>query len=466
MAQSLRPLSGLDALFLYLESAGTPMHTGSLIELEAVKGGEMPSAESLRTHLIERLRPLPLLRRILLETPLGLGHPMWREPRAYDIADHVKIRTLPKPGSDAVLRRELAKWHAEPLDRARPMWEAIVIDGLQSGNLALYLRSHHALLDGQAGIKVTSALVDLEPRAVKHSNPVGKPEAVEEKRRGQRRAALRSSANELSRWLRQAPEMIRSATRQVMDTPWKSLRESVWVAPRTLFNAQIGARRGLALGSLPLAEVKAVGAACGGSLNDGVMILVADALREWMRRRAILPSKALIAAMPVSVRVEGSDAGNEVSMVQCPLATDIVDRRARAEAIVTATRAIKGRVSAFKDLIPTDFPGIAAPLWVSGLSRLWQRGRLSERLPPLANLIVSNVPGVPVPLYLAGARIRHFFPISIVTHGLGLNITLVSYAGSLEIGIVSDRAMLADPEVILRGMQRALAQRKKDAPVG
>ena len=162
--------------------------------------------------------------------------------------------------------------------------------------------------------------------------------------------------------------------------------------------------------------------------------------------------------MPVSLRNEGQEGGNEVSMVQCPLATEIVDPAERLRAIIAATREIKGRVSAFRGLIPTDFPGVAAPIWVSGLSQLWKRGKLSERLPALANLVVSNVPGPRVPLYVAGGLISHFHPVSIVTHGLGLNITLLSYQDSLEFGIVSAPESMSKPDLICDGLHAALAR--------
>lgn len=151
-------------------------------------------------------------------------------------------------------------------------------------------------------------------------------------------------------------------------------------------------------------------------------------------------------------------------MVQCPLATDIDDVLERLRAISASTREIKGRVAAFRGLLPTDFPGLAAPIWASGLSRVWQRGRLSERLPPLANLVISNVPGPPVPLYVAGSLVRSFYPVSIVTHGLGLNITVLSYAGSLEVGIVSAKETLDRPDVLARALKRELDRLTKATP--
>ena len=151
-------------------------------------------------------------------------------------------------------------------------------------------------------------------------------------------------------------------------------------------------------------------------------------------------------------------------MVQCSLATDIADPVARLMAIRDSTAQIKRRVATFKDLIPTDFPGLAAPIWASGLSRLWGSGRIAERLPALANVAISNVPGPPVPLYLAGARLRHYYPVSIVTHGLAFNITVQSYAGSMEFGLTASDEVVARPDLVAQAMSRALNELAERLP--
>jgi WS/DGAT/MGAT family acyltransferase len=194
------------------------------------------------------------------------------------------------------------------------------------------------------------------------------------------------------------------------------------------------------------------------------MALCAGALREYLLRHKVLPKRALIAAMPVSLRAAGdSEVNNQVSMVQCVLPTQIADPVDRLRAITVATSQIKRQVVSFRGLIPTDFPGLAAPIWASGLSRLWARGRVAERLPPLANLAISNVPGPPIPLYLAGAKVNHYFPVSIVTHGLGLNITVNSYAGQLEFGVIACRDIVPKPGILAAGLGRALKVLVKQA---
>jgi WS/DGAT/MGAT family acyltransferase len=216
---------------------------------------------------------------------------------------------------------------------------------------------------------------------------------------------------------------------------------------------------------LPLDEFKRVARGFGVSLNDVVMAICAGALRELLLSVDALPKKSLVAAMPVSLRESGNtEANNQVSMVQCSLATDIADPVKRLHAIHASTGQIKQRVAAFKNLIPTDFPGLAAPIWAAGLSRLWARGRIAEKLPALANVAISNVPGPPVPLYLAGAKLKHYYPVSIVTHGLGFNITVQSYAGQLEFGLTACADIVAHPDVVADAMAAALQELGERVP--
>ena len=235
------------------------------------------------------------------------------------------------------------------------------------------------------------------------------------------------------------------------------LRDSVMLAPRTLFNAQVGAQRSYAVASLPLDAVKRIARHFDTSLNDVVLALCAATLREYLLRRKSLPPESLIAAMPISLRASGdASVNNQVSMVQCALRTDIADPVERLAAIAAATGSLKRQVAGVRSWIPTDFPGLAAPIWAPALSRLWAEGRIAERLPSLANLVVSNVPGPPMTLFMAGAKIVHYYPVSIVTHGLGLNITVNSYDGWLEFGVIAGKEIVAKVATIATGLDRAL----------
>jgi diacylglycerol O-acyltransferase / wax synthase len=460
-------LSGLDAGFLYLEAAGTPMHVGSVMLLEKPRR-QYDFHRALVAHIRERLPCAAALRRILKEAPLDLGHPMWDEVADLDLDVHILQRRLPAPGTLAQLWRLVADLHAEALPRDRPLWQFVVIDGLRSAESVLYSKVHHALLDGQGGMALAQALLDVHPTKPGRSSTATADHSAKSaapRRSDLANAAIRASAQQFAKLLRGLPTSLKlaaDAARGVGGLLGR-LRDSVMLAPRTAFNAQVGPRRSFAVASLPLAEVKLVARGFGVSLNDVVLALCASSLREYLQRRKALPSRSLIAAMPVSLRAAGNaEVNNQVSMVQCVLPTDIADPVERLRAISAATGQLKRQVANFRSLIPTDFPGLAAPIWASGLSRLWARGRIAERLPPLANLAISNVPGPPVPLYLAGAKVLHYFPVSIVTHGLGLNITATSYAGSLEFGLIACRDAAPKLDGMAAGLTRALNELMKN----
>ncbi len=458
MPKRLRPLSGLDAAFLYLEAAGTPMHVGSVMLL---KRKRHDFHRALLVHVRERLPRAAALRRVLHAAPFDLGHPLWDEAAKLDLELHIQKQRLPAPGSLTQLWRLVADLHAQPLPRDRPLWQFVVIEGLASGELALYSKVHHALLDGQGGMALAQALLDIAPTkpGAAGTATVADSRTSPLRKRDLANVAVRASAQQFAKLVRELPMTLKLAADAAAGAGnlVGRLRDSVTLAPRTPFNAQVSARRSFAVASLPLDEIKRVARHFGVSLNDVVMALCAGALREYLLRRKVLPKRALIAAMPVSLRAAGDSAvNNQVSMVQCLLPTQIADPVERLRAISAATGQIKQQVVSLRGLIPTDFPGLAAPMWASGLSRLWARGRIAERLPPLANLAISNVPGPPMPLYLAGAKVIHYFPVSIVTHGLGLNITVNSYAGRLECGVIACRDIVPKPGILAAGLERAL----------
>jgi WS/DGAT/MGAT family acyltransferase len=458
----LKPLSGLDAAFLYLEASGSPMHVGSLMLLEVPARRQAGFHALLTDHVRERLPRAPVLRRLLQPAPLGIGHPLWSEVATVDLRKHIRRRRLPGAGGRARLDALVGKLHAEALPRDLPLWQFVVIENVQPGVLALYAKIHHALLDGQGGIALAQALLDLAPLAPrKRSAAVAKAAPATRMRSSElARSATAATVRQFANLLRALPATVKAAGSLGPATGLLArLRESLLFAPDTVFNRQIGPRRSFAGLSLPLAEVRRAARGFGVSLNDMVLAICAGALRQLLLAEGKLPRAPLIAGMPVSLRAAGdTQADNQVSAVQVSLATDVADPVQRLRAIHASTAQIKQRVATFKGLIPTDFPGLAAPLWAAGLSRLWGSARISERLPALANVAISNVPGPPVPLYLAGARLRHYYPVSIVTHGLAFNITVQSYDQHLEFGLTACKDVIAKPEVVADAMTSAFSE--------
>ena len=464
---ALKPLSGLDAGFLYLEGLGTPMHVGSLMLLQRPKRRGYDFYESLLDLLAERLPRARVLRRVLQEAPLDLGHPVWSEVASVDLRQHVLRRKLRAPGGHAQLQTLVGQLHAQPLSRDRPLWQFVVIDGHESGQPILYSKIHHALLDGQGGVALARLMLDLEPRIPPtRAKASAKDDPDSDETAPRKRDVARASASavfqQFGRLLRAVPETIKLAAAGVGEL--RRLKDAVLVAPRTPFNVQVGEDRRVAMCSLSLPTCKRLAKSLGVTLNDLILALCSEALRHYLLRHKALPEASLVAAMPISLRAEGDgEANNQVSMVQCTLASDIADPLQRLQAIADSTRQIKTRLATMRHLIPTDFPGLAAPIWATGLSRLWAAGRVSERLPPLANLAISNVPGPPVSLFLAGSELQHYYPLSIVTHGLALNITVHSYRQHLDFGLISCAAAIPRIDTLARGLERALATFEKAA---
>ncbi len=447
-------LSGIDAAFLHLESPEMPMHVGSLnvLELPAGYGGDF--FEDVKACLAERLHLADVFTRKLALMPFDLSNPVWVEDEDIDLDHHVRHITLPKPGSNAQLQQYVARLHSTLLDRSRPLWEFFVIDGLRSGEVALYVKVHHARLDGQAGIALGRAIWDTAPEGRRIKPPRAKL------RRNQYQlgvaellgAAASNTAQQVVKLVKALPSLARAARSVLLPEKdehgrrhWNFPRSLDFLAPRTTLNVAITNQRRFAARTVPLAEVKQIAKLAGVSLNDVVMATVAGALREYFLGHRELPAKSLSAAVPVSLRAAGDEtANNQVGMVLMTLATDVADPMARLKKIAAASSNTKAMMGRVKAAIPTDFPMLAAPWLMSGLASLYGRSRLANVLPPLANLVISNVPGPQMQLFFAGAKIISYYPVSIPAHGMALNITVESYNGRLDYGLIACRRALPD----------------------
>ncbi len=447
-------LSGIDAAFLHLETPEMPMHVGSLNVLELPPGYSGDFYEDVKACLAARLHLADVFTRKLALMPFDLSNPVWVEDEDIDLDHHVRHITLPQPGSNSQLQQYVARLHSTLLDRSRPLWEFFVIDGLRSGEVALYVKVHHARLDGQAGIALGRAIFDVEPSGRRIKPPRAKL------RRNQYQlgvaellgAAISNTAQQVVKLIKSVPAIARAASSLLLPEKdengqrhWSLPKTLDLFAPRTSLNVAITNQRRFAARTVPLAEVKEIAKRAGVSLNDVVMATVAGALRDYLVGHRELPAKSLSAAVPVSLRSAGDEsANNQVSMVIMTLATDIADPLERLKKIAEASSNTKAMVGRVKAAIPTDFPMLAAPWLMSGLASLYGRSRLANILPPVANLVISNVPGVQTQLYFAGAKIISYYPVSIPAHGLALNITVESYNGRLDYGLIACRRALPD----------------------
>lgn len=494
----MKTLSGLDATFLYLETPETPMHVGSLHLYELPKGFKGSFHKAVQAHLAQRMHLAPIFTRRLATMPLNLGHPVWVEADHVDLNHHIrKVK-----GTRLTVRQAqamAATLHGQLIDRAHPLWEFHVFDSIQpppdmavAGRLvAFYSKIHHAALDGKGGTVLANAVLDLTatPREVPPPDPAHKRRKAGDLKIGEMIGAVFS--NSLAQYAKLAKALPSAAgslggsvVRQSVkggDKGLTSLRPKspLQLAPKTVFNVGITPGRVFATASLPFAECKAMAKAVGGSFNDIVLWICSTALRHYLQQHATLPRKPLVAAMPVSLREESNkELNNQASMSLVDLGTHLAHPMKRMNAIMASTAKVKTALVDLKSVLPTDYPSLLAP-WIVGRAaraalQAYGSGSLAERLPAVANLAISNVPGPQVPLYLAGARMLTFHPLSIVMHGLALNITIQTYAGSVDFGLIADKKAVPQVQDLADALEAAfeeaqklyaLAQRPAETPV-
>jgi len=441
----MEQLSGLDASFLYLETPTLHMHVEmvTVFDPSTVPGGY--SFAKMQAQIASRTHQAPVFRRLLIEVPLRLGHPVWVDDPHFDIEYHVRRCAVPGPGG----RRELADLAGDiasrQLDRSKPLWEIWIVEGLANGRIAVIAKMHHSTVDGMSGAALLSVLFDLE------ADPGPDPEPV-----AARPGRVPSSAELISEAM--AARMFRpfEVTRDILRTGQRLLdvrrvrnepehrapqakAALPLSAPRTSFNGTLTRRRQVAFGAIGLADVKRLKNATGTTVNDVVLAVCTGALRRFLLDGDELPDKPLVAVVPVSVQPdEGAPFGsNKVSALFVQLPAHVDDPMERLVAIREGTKGAKEEHNALGADMLVNWAEHATPNTFAAAARLYSRMRLAERHRPVANLIISNVPGPDFPLYLAGAEMVAGFPLGPVMDGIGVNITIMSYRGVLYWGIIS-----------------------------
>jgi len=460
----MKHLSVVDGAFLHLESPEMPMHVGSLALFDAPPGGAGAWYEAVKAHVASRMHLAPVFTRKLALMPFDLANPVWIHDDDIDLDYHMRYLVLPKPGTMAQMEALCARLHSSLLDRSRPLWEFYVIEGLADGRLGFYSKVHHAAVDGQAAVALANSIFDVtpEPRRVKP------PRAVRSNRyqlgvAELLGAALTNQARQVLRFAALIPPLAGAAVgaaKSALAARRAGVKSSVptrfKLAPATPFNTPITNQRAFTGVSLPLREVKTIGKAHGASINDMVLWLCSTALRDYLAEGRELPDKSLVAGVPISLRAEGdTSSNNQVSGTLIDLGTQVKDPLKRLAVIIDGTRAMKAQMGTFGDLIPKDFPSIGSPWLLSGLASLYGRSGLASRL-RVANVAISNVPGPQVPLFLAGAQMAGLYPLSIVGHGLALNITVQSYMGQLCFGLIACRRAMPDVKDLAAQLERAM----------
>jgi diacylglycerol O-acyltransferase / wax synthase len=467
----MQQLTGLDASFLALETANTTGHVGGLSVLDPDTAPEPLTLSRLTEVMAERLPLVPVLRRKLLNVPLGLDQPYWIDDADFDIEYHVREIALPGPGSDAQLTEQASRLHSRPLDRSRPLWEIYLITGLARNRAAVYSKIHHAAVDGVSGTELLTVLFDLTPDgrelpAAEPFQPARPPSlpvlaAMAAMRLAWRPVQTVRITNELVRLL---PTLAPAASTLVGEILGLNRGDGSVIAtragraPATPFNRAITPHRPFAFRSVDLDTVKTVKKAFGVSVNDVVMAMCAGALRRWLVDHDALPGQPLVAMIPVSVRdpARQGAAGNKVSAMLAPLPTSVTDPGQRLKVVHTATQVAKAQQAAIPQGLVDQISDFAVPALTARAARVVFATGLLHRLPPF-NVTISNVPGPNVPVYMCGARLIAHYPVSVVTDGQGLNITLVGYLGQLHFGLVSCRELVPDIDKLAGYLPEELA---------
>ncbi len=462
----MKHLSGLDATFLHLETPEMPMHVGGLILLDLPPDMKGEFLDVVKLHIAQRMHLASVFTKKLALMPFDIANPVWVDDDDIDLDYHIRQIRLPKPGTMAQLEAYVGRLHSSLLDRSRPLWEFYVFDGLQNGQAAFYSKIHHAALDGQGAIVLAQVLLDISPKPREIEPPPAHEKAPYQPPVSEMLSAtLRNTVAQCLSLAKAVPAGVKVAAGLLAPSKGEDGKrhfgwpKSLTFAPKTPLNVSITNQRVFATASVSLAQAQEIGSAFGATLNDAVLGICAGAMRRYLDEHGALPGKPLVAACPVSLRSAGNtDLNNQVSMMLMKLATDQPDPAKRMRAIIKASGAMKQTVSSVKSVLPTDFPSLGVPWLMSGLVALYGRSRLADKMPPIANVVISNVPGPRMPLYLAGARLTTNFPVSIITHGLALNITVQSYNGSLDFGFIACRRAMPDVQAFAQYMREAHAE--------
>ena len=451
-------LTAIDASFLHQEGPVSHMHIGALVRAE----GPAPPYEEFLDSIRARLHYVPRYRQRLVYPPASTGRPLWADDRDFNLEYHVRHTALPAPGSDEQLMNLAARVFSQQLDRSKPLWELWLVEGLAGGGFALLSKSHHAMIDGIAGVDLGTVLFDLGPEGrpleddLEPWMPDNEPSPIDLLAAGiagMTKASLGVAAKAIGSLTR--PERALEDAKITAE----GLGEIVWAAanpaPPSPLNVEIGPHRRFAAIACELADFKAVKNAFGGTVNDVVLAVVAGALRHWLHSRGVrTQGLELCALVPVSVRhrdAESNGAGNRLAVMRGPLPVYVEDPLERLAVVRAAMDDLKESKQAVGAEVLTSMQQFAPPTVLAQASRL----NFSTRL---FNLLVTNVPGPQFPLYVQGRKMTSVFPIAFLPKNHALAIAIMSYNGQMNFGLLGDYDAMPDLNAFGEAIESCLAE--------
>lgn len=458
----MQQLSGMDASFLYLETANSPMHIGGLCiyDPSTAPGGKV-SFKQILANTLARTKRVAAMTNVLVTVPFGLDHPYWKADGNFDHEFHIRHIALPKPGDWRQLCIQVSRLHARPLDRTRPLWEMYVIEGLDKlegypkGCFAVLTKIHHAAIDGASGAEITAAIHDLSPSQTVEPDALS---VISERSPSTLELLLRTQLNNIKqpmRMLSVVKDSMPGISRFVSGLA-KGELERVTDIPRTRFNRNISPHRVFDAVTFDFQDIRAIkNSIADVTVNDVALSICGGALRKYLSDKNELPAESLAAMAPINVRTKDKQgtAGNQVSQMTVRVRSDIEDAAKRLAAVHEGTRRAKELTNAIGAKTMTDYTQFIPSTLTASAARLSSRLGLANRISPTYNCVITNVPGPPIPLYYSGAQMLSTFGLGPPIDGTGLFHAIGSYCGTFTIAICCCREMIPDPAFYAQCLQ-------------
>ncbi len=474
----MNPLTGLDATFLDAETPHAPMNVVATVILEPDAQGEPLPFERIARRIEARVTKIPAFRRKLLEAPLGLDTPTWVDDPDFTPRDHMLRVCAEEPGGREELGAVVARIAAERLDRSRPLWKIWVVEGLAHDRTALVIKAHHAALDGVSGAALLVHLFDLPEnlapiarrkgearRDAAHLAPVPEAEPGLAERFVSLATRLPVRALRSARAARSvAGALLGAAAEMPLEPSALAERIAGFKAPRTPWNGALSARRSVGYARVQRAQITRIRSVLGGTTNDVILAACSAALREMLQERGALTEAPLVAAIPVSTRRAGdAPGGNRISAMLCGLPTQIEDPESCLEAVRFETQRAKQAHARFGSETLAEMAEITPSALTRRALDAYSRFGGASHHAPLQNVVISNVPGPRTAFTFCGVQVRALRPHGPLMEGTGLNVTVMSYADSIDIGVLTCARMLPHAAPIADGIAGAIERLAKRA---
>jgi len=453
-------LTSFDTSFLTNEKSNGHMAIGAVL----MCGGSPPDHKDFVAHIRGRVHLLPRLRQRLAFPPMNLGTPFWVDDPDFDLANHVRRVSLPAPGNDSQFHDLVGEVLSPPLDRSRPLWELVLVEGFEDDRFAIVYKTHHALADGFSAVDIGTLLFDVDPNA----EPAGAEEPWSAQKPPSAAAlvvrafvGIRDTARRMFRWLGGAARQPGRARKRAADGLiglWEVTWNLVRSAPKVPLNVDIGPARSFSWAGFTLDDFKLIKNVYGVTVNDVILTATAGALRRWLHDREVsTEGMELKALVPVSIRTvnEQGELGNRLTAMRGPLPVGVADPVERLDVVHAAMEGLKS----------SKQPLGAEAIW--GLNDWFRDFAPPVLLNPTAavnfstrlfNLLVTNFPGPQIPFYILGRELEGVFPIGFLARRHALAIAIISYNGQVNFGILADRDAMPDLEQLSAYLEEAVEE--------